>query len=81
MSKDQNKVHVFVNKREVEPETSDLTGAGLLQAAGFQGEKWDLFRLQGEGDKSGGELITAEQELHLKNGEHFRVIPGDRTFG
>jgi hypothetical protein len=31
-----------------------MTGAELLQAAEFEGQGWDLLRLQGEGDPSGG---------------------------
>ena len=74
-------VEVFVNRRRLELHETEITGAGLLDAAGFDGKNWDIFRLQGEGDSSGGELIQATQVLHLKNGERFRVIPGNRTFG
>ena len=38
-------------------------------------------RLQGEGDPSGGEVILATATIDLQNGMHFRVIPGNRTFG
>ena len=73
-------VHVFVNRRKVDLE-SPLTGGELLTKTGFEGQEWDLLLLQGEGDPTGGQLILADQELVLKNGEHFRVIPGNRTFG
>ena len=75
------KLHVFVNRRKVELTAETLTGAQLLEAAGFEGKEWDLFRLRGEGDSSGGELIAADIELRVKDGEHFRAIPGNRTFG
>jgi hypothetical protein len=73
-------VQVFVNRRKVDLE-SPLTGGQLLAQTGFEGQEWDLLLLQGEGDPTGGELILADRELTLKNGEHFRVIPGNRTFG
>jgi hypothetical protein len=75
------KIHVFVNRRKVELDQDELTAAQLLEAAGFQGEEWDLFQLQGEGDPTGGDPILATQVLALKNGDRFRVIPGNRTFG
>jgi hypothetical protein len=75
------KVEVFVNRRRLELDLTEITGAGLLEAAGFQGQNWDLFRLQGEGDPTGGELIQATDVIQLKNGDRFRVIPGNRTFG
>jgi hypothetical protein len=74
-------VHIFVNRKKVELDTDEVTGAGLLQAAGFEGQQWDLFQLQGEGDPTGGDLVMFDQVLHLKNGDRFRVIPGNRTFG
>jgi len=75
------KVEVFVNRRKLELHQTAITGADLVEAAGFQGEGWDLFKLQGEGDPTGGELIQATDTIELKNGERFRVIPGNRTFG
>lgn len=75
------KVHVFVNRRKVELAAGEMTAAELLRAAGFEGEGWDLLRLQGEGDPTGGDPIVATEVLHLKNGDRFRVIPGNRTFG
>jgi Multiubiquitin len=74
-------VEVFVNRRKLELGAEETTGAGLLEAAGFQGQTWDLFRLQGEGDPTGGELIQATDPVVLENGARFRVIPGNRTFG
>ena len=77
----QTKVHIFVNRRKLELDSNEITGEQLLVAAGFTGREWDLLRLQGEGDPTGGVPITFDQQLILKNGEHFRVIPGNRTFG
>ncbi len=75
------KIHVFVNRRKIDLEADELTGEQLLRAAGFEGNQWDLLRLQGEGDPSGGEVIMFNQTIKVKNGDHFRVIPGNRTFG
>ena len=76
-----HEVHVFVNRRKLELEQNEIIGASLLEAAGFQGQGWDLFELQGEGDPTGGTLIQSTETIQLKNGERFRVIPGNRTFG
>ena len=74
-------VVVHVNRRRLVIEAASVTGVQLLELAGFEGNGWDLLQLQGEGDPTGGELILAATPLELKNGDHFRVIPGDRTFG
>jgi hypothetical protein len=77
----KRKIHIFVNRRKLELDTNELTGAELLERAGFEGREWDLYRLKGEGDPSGGELVLFDQQLKLKNGDRFRVIPGNLTFG
>lgn len=74
-------IHVFVNRQKVELDTTELTGEQLLAAADFSGKEWDLLRLQGEGDPSGGVLIMFNETIVVKNGDRFRVIPGNRTFG
>lgn len=80
MSRDKT-FHVFVNRRRLELDDNEMTGAELLAAGGFEGQSWDLLRLQGEGDPSGGDPVLATDVLRLKNGDRFRVIPGNRTFG
>lgn len=77
----QIKIHFFVNRRKFEVDNDEFTGEKILRIAGFEGNEWDLFRLQGEGDPSGGEVILFNQTINVKNGDHFRVIPGNRTFG
>jgi hypothetical protein len=89
-------IHIFVNWRELEVEQTTLTGAQLLALAGFEGrdgapppsnflifalQSWDLFRVHGEGDSSGEELILAGQELTPEDGQHFRIRAGNGTFG
>ena len=78
---DKSKIHIFVNRRKLEVDQPELTGEQILRLAGFAGNDWDLLRLQGEGDPTGGEVILFNQPIRLKNGDHFRVIPGNRTFG
>ncbi len=74
-------VDVVVNRRPVVLPAAHDTGAQILEAAGFEGEKWDLFRLHGEHDPTGGTLVLADETIAVHKGEHFRVIPGERTFG
>lgn len=76
-----SKVNVFVNRRKIELRDDEMTAAQFLETAGFEGNRWELFRLRGEHDPSGGDPIPAGEILRLKNGDRFRVIPGDRTFG
>lgn len=80
-AKSETKVVVFVNRRKLELHEVEMTGAELLQVAGFDGSEWDLFKLQGEGDPTGGQPIQSTDVLKLKSGDRFRVIPGNRTFG
>ena len=77
----KNTVQVFVNRERVELEDVQTTGEELLKSAGFEGNDWDLLKLQGEGDPTGGDLILFNQTITVKNGDHYRVIPGNRTFG
>jgi hypothetical protein len=74
-------IHIFVNRRRLAIENPGVTGAKLLDLAGFEGTQWDLLQLHGEGDPTGGTLVLADQELTLKEGDWFRVVPGNPTFG
>lgn len=77
----KTEVRIFVNRKKLELDVERLTREQLMDRAGFPSEGHDLFRLQGEGDPSGGTLIGAGETIQLKNGDHFRVIPGNLTFG
>lgn len=81
MAEKAKAIHIFVNRSKLELEDTELSGAELLAAAGFEGQQWDLLSLQGEGDPSGGTVILHDAQLSLKNGDRLRVIPGNRTFG
>lgn len=80
-TKAKRAITVQVNRRKVVLPSAEVSGAEILAAAQFEGQAWDLFRLQGEGDPTGGELILADQGITVRQGDHFRVIPGNRTFG
>ena len=73
-------IPIFINRREYKAPTDDVTGRQILALAGL-GEDHDLFRLQGEGDRTGGAPIGMDQQVDLRHGEHFRAIPGNRNFG
>ena len=73
-------IEIFVNRRKLAAPKEEMTGREILGLAGL-GDDHDLFRLQGEGDPSGGSPIGLDQVVDLKNGEHFRAIPGNRNFG
>jgi hypothetical protein len=75
------KLHVFVNRQKLDLDRDAMTVAELAVAAGFAGQTWDVLELQGEGDPTGGSPLDATIVLHLKNGDRFRIIPGNRTFG
>jgi hypothetical protein len=77
----KTKLHVFVNRQKLDFDTEQLTREELMAAAEFASEGHDLFRLQGEGDPSGGTLVAANEMLQIKNGDRFRIIPGNLTFG
>lgn len=72
--------HLHLNRREVEARETPMTGLEIL-ALGDYGADYELYLLQGEGDPTGGELISHERRLELKNGLHFRAIPGNANFG
>lgn len=76
-----HQIHIFVNRRKIPVDDATVTGAELLNIAGFDGDQWDLLQLQGEGDPSGGTVILADKQLTLHNADRFRVVPGNRTFG
>jgi hypothetical protein len=72
--------HLILNRRQVDAPKSPMTGLEIL-ALGDYGGDYELYLLQGEGDPTGGELIAHDRELALKNGQHFRAIPGNANFG
>lgn len=73
-------IHIFINRRRVETLERRFTGAQILALADY-GTDYELYRLKGEGDPTGGELIGHDEITELKNGLHFRAIPGNANFG
>jgi len=77
-SDDQVRIHI--NRRLFDAPSARLTGTEILQLAGY-GSDYELYLLHGEGDPTGGVLVAPDATLELKNGQHFRAIPGNANFG
>ena len=77
----KERVRVFVNHEAVELEGDRIRVKELLEIASFQGNEWDLMRLDRKDDLSGGTPVDLDTFLELRPEEHFRVIPGNRTYG
>lgn len=71
---------IFVNRRKFEASTSPMTALAILELAGYDAGS-DLYLLHGEGDSTGGEKLDQGAEVELKNGMHFRAVPGNANFG
>ncbi len=76
----QGPFRLFLNRRKVEAPSSPQTGLQILGLGGY-GQDYDLYLLQGEGDPTGGVKVDHKEALEIKNGLHFRAIPGDANFG
>ena len=68
-------IHIFVelNKndtRKIEFDTDDVSGLQIKQKAGVPTD-YDLARRQGQKL----ELVTNDQTIEIKNGEHFVALP------
>jgi hypothetical protein len=68
-------VHIFVelsktDQRKIEFDTDHVTGLQIKQKAGVPVD-YDLARRQGQKL----ELITNDQTIEIKNGEHFVALP------
>lgn len=69
------KVHIFVelnkkDQKKVEFDTDHVTGLQIKQEAGVPPD-YDLARRLG----SKLELVTNDQTIEIKNGEHFVALP------
>lgn len=68
-------VHIFVelnknDQRKIEFDTDHVTGLQIKQKAGVPAD-YDLARRQGQKL----ELVTNDQTIEIKNGEHFVALP------
>lgn len=68
-------VHIFVelnknDKRKIEFDTDHVTGLQIKQQAGVPAD-YDLARRHGQKL----ELVTNDQTIEIKNGEHFVALP------
>ena len=73
-------IRIHINRRTFEAERSPMTGLEILGLANY-GPDYELYRLQGEGDKTGGTLVQHHENVSLSPGLHFRAIPGNANFG
>lgn len=71
---------IFINRNRFQAPEDPMSGRAILALAGY-GEGYDLLLLQGEGDPTGGTCILADKLVDIKPGMHFRVMPGNCTFG
>lgn len=74
------KIRIHINRTAYDAPDTTMTGRAILALADL-GDDHDLFLLQGEGDRTGGTPVGLDQSIDLRNGEHFRAIPGNRNFG
>lgn len=72
-------VPIFINKVLHEVAAGPSTGGAVKQAGGY-GADFDLFVLQGEGDRA-GRLVADGEAIAIKPGLHFRALPANRNFG
>jgi hypothetical protein len=75
-SKEKGK-EIFVNKKRLVVTEDSLTGAQILQRAGFDPAQYDLFLVHGQ--KS--DLIPPDQPVEIKNGLHFNAILKNVPYG
>lgn len=71
---------IFVNRQKYDAPSAEMTGRAILALASL-GDDHDLFLLSGEGDRTGGTPVGLDESITIKQGEHFRAIPGNRNFG
>lgn len=71
---------IFINRRELRAPAEEMTGREILALAVLSADH-DLFRLTGEGDRTGGTPVGLDETIRVHPGEHFRAIPGNRNFG
>jgi hypothetical protein len=71
---------IHLNRRLLEAPSSPMAGSAILALGGY-GTEYELYELNGEGDPTGGVLVAPDAEVQLKNGLHFRAIPGNANFG
>jgi len=64
-------VTIFVNNREVELDSKEVTGAQIKQAAEIPAD-FQLFREHG----SKLEAVEDDEEIKVRDGERFRAVSG-----
>jgi len=81
MARSKERVRVLINHETLEIDSSRISTRDLLEGAGYEGDEWHLIKLNGQADPTGGVRVESNGALTLKDGDHFRVVPGNATFG
>ena len=68
---------IFVNKKKIRVTEESLTGKQILERAGLEPEKYDLFLVRGQNS----EKIEPDQSVEIKNGLHFNAILKSVPYG
>lgn len=68
---------IFVNKKKFDVKEEKLSGAQILQLAGFDSNQYDLFLIHGQ--KS--EKIESGTFVTIENGMHFNAILKSVPYG
>lgn len=68
---------IYVNKKEIRVKENVLTGKQILEYAGLDVDKYDLFLVQGQDSKR----IPDNQPLEIKNGMRFHAILKSVPYG
>ena len=77
MSETQDLKTIYVNNKKVLVKEDVLLGKEILERAGFEPGKYDLFLVHGQ--KS--EKIKDNQQCQIKNDMHFNAILKDVPYG
>ena len=68
---------IYVNKKEIRVKENVLTGKQILEYAGLDVDKYDLFLVQGQDS----ERIPDNRPLEIKNGMQFHAILTSVQYG
>ena len=68
---------IYVNKKKFYVKEDTLTGKEILELAGFDPNKYDLFLIRGQNS----ELIPDARRIEIKNDQQFNAILKSVPYG
>ena len=78
MTEPNQEKNIFVNKtKKISVAEATITGADILQRAGFDVNQYDLFLVRGQTSNK----IESNQEVEIENGLHFNAILKSVPYG